>query len=190
MRRCAGTGGEYRLPDVARRRWCTHRTIECGAAYSRYGPFGNGDQRRQPCGPPHLLPRPWSLPTTLRPWSVPGWVVRLSQVKSSQVKSSQVKSSRAPRAAAGAHTCAARAGRGAPAIARRMTQTPAADAHRGTHPRPGAALIGRPWHRHPRGAHTRPRRCAQSSPVKSGVQKHRVLVFINTGGHAMRRIVP
>ena len=35
-----------------------------------------GISERRPCGPPRLLPRPWPLPTTLRPWSVPGWVVK------------------------------------------------------------------------------------------------------------------
>ena len=37
-----------------------------------------------------LLPRPWSLPTTLRPWYVYGQLTR-QRVKSSQVKSSPVR---------------------------------------------------------------------------------------------------
>ena len=44
-------------------------------------------------GPPHLLPRPWPLPTTLRPWSVlPRGPRSTGQIKfngTSQVKSSQ-----------------------------------------------------------------------------------------------------
>ena len=103
-----------------------------------------------------------------------GAQIKPSQAKSSQVKLSQVKSSRAPRAAAGAHTCATRAGRGAPAIARRMKQTPAADAHRGAHPRPGASLNGAAHGTGIPGARTHGRGAARSQ-----VQSR--LVFKNTG---------
>ena len=89
VRRCAGAGGEVHPPDpecaraqagtpgVARGRWCRHRTIERGAAYSRHGPFGNGDQRKVARGFPRLLPRPWPLPTTLRPWYLHSQVTQL-----------------------------------------------------------------------------------------------------------------
>ena len=49
------------LPE-ARRRWCRGRTSERGAAYSRHGPFGNGYQRRQPCGPPRITPEAVATP--------------------------------------------------------------------------------------------------------------------------------
>ena len=89
-------------PGVARRRWCRHRTIERGAAYSRHGPFGNGDQRRLPEGVPTLLPRPWPLPTTLRPWSVlPG--ARVQNPLS-------VKSTRSPAGRVDAHSQRCNAG--------------------------------------------------------------------------------
>ena len=72
-----------------------------------------------------------------------------------------------------------------------MKQTPAADARRGTHPRPGAARDGAAHGTGIPGVRTHGRGAARSQVQSSLVFKNTgFLVFINTGGHAMRRIVP
>ena len=82
----AGTTG------VARRRWCRHRTIERGAAYSRHGPFGNGDQRKVARGFPRVTPEAVATPHHAPPLVRAGLGAqgKLCQAKSSQFKLSQV----------------------------------------------------------------------------------------------------
>ncbi len=146
---------------------------------SSRGPFGNGDAKGS-LRPPPQCARSRGQPMEAFKPSLAG-----------QAKSSQAEPS-APWAAAGAHTCAAHAGRGTPAIAERMKQTPG----RRRAPRHAPQARGDP-HRPPMApaspgrAHTAATlRAVKSSQVKWCSKTPGVLVFINTGGHAMRRIVP
>ena len=113
MRRCAGTGANgtpartvIGASGVARRRWRRGWTSERGAAYSRHGPFGNGDQRdRWADWPSPLTPEAVATPHHAPP------VVRAPRVPSStpssrpgRVELSRVESARSPAGRVNAHS--------------------------------------------------------------------------------------